>query len=194
MSEKTDLWESILAIQKMVTKVTKDGQNPHHKSKYPTLESVLDTLAEPLEKNDVIVNQITKWHPDAGSWVLETCIRKGKEEFTFSKPLLGLSNARNEMQALGSAETYARRYALMSFFKLAPTDDDAETIRQKVVKKMAFDVVKVIENFAKFDVTKEMIEETYGEMRKMSERERDELRGIYQALVDGAKPSEFFGG
>ena len=43
---------------------------------------------------------------------------------------MGLDGARNPMQALGSAETYARRYSLMGYFKMAPSDDDGNAVEQ----------------------------------------------------------------
>lgn len=118
------LAEAILSIQSEVLLVHKDGKNPHHNSNYPTLESVLSVLSEPLRKNKVVVNQETCF-TDHG-WVLVTVVSCGNDSDQFETPLLGIEGAKNQMQALGSAITYARRYALMSYFSLAPTDDDGE--------------------------------------------------------------------
>ena len=43
-------------------------------------------------------------------------------------PLRGYEGAKNPMQALGSALTYARRYGLCSMLGIAPEDDDANTV------------------------------------------------------------------
>lgn len=122
------LKETIFKIQSEVSKVHKDGANPHTRSNYPTLESVLDTLNEVIQTHSLVITQFPQ-HKDYG-WVLTTEISTadGKESHQTECPLLGLDEGRNKMQALGSALTYARRYALMAIFKLAPTDDDAASL------------------------------------------------------------------
>lgn len=189
------LQQSIISIQKEVQKVIKDGKNPHHKSSYPTLESVLDTINDHLHKHDIgLVQYCDKLKTDDGVfvWVLASELWKDDEKLVYFMPLFGIQDSKNPMQALGSCITYSRRYFLMSFFKLAPTDDDAEALAKKKVQKMNFDATKMLDNFAKYDVRKEDIENTYGELRKLSDSAKEELRAIYQALVDGAKPSQFF--
>lgn len=119
------LTKAIFKVQAAVSKVAKDGNNPHTKSKFPTLEAVLDALNDVLQENQLVLTQFTE-HKEAVGWVLRTELssQDGVEQVTTNTPLLGLEDSSNKMQALGSAITYARRYALMSLFKLAPTDDD----------------------------------------------------------------------
>lgn len=121
------LREAVFKIQGMVSSVGKDGFNPHTKKNYATLESVLDALNGPLQDHQLTVTQTTRL--TEAQWVLVTTIRltSKDENECFDTPLLGLGTGANAMQALGSAITYARRYALMSYFKLAPTDDDGST-------------------------------------------------------------------
>lgn len=122
------LKEAIFKVQSAVTKVHKDGKNPHTKSGYATLEGVLDVLNQPLQDNDLIATQFPQFKD--GQWVLNTtvCLKDGKECESFDTPLLGLVDSKNPMQALGSALSYARRYSLMAYFKLAQTDDDGESL------------------------------------------------------------------
>lgn len=126
--------EAIFKIQKAVSVVHKDGSNPHHDSTYPTLEGVLDVLNPHLLENNLIITQFTK-HVDYG-WVLLTEVSSsdGKDVWSTETPLLGLEDSKNKMQALGSAITYARRYSLMALFKLAPTDDDANSVGPEPLK------------------------------------------------------------
>ena len=49
--------EAVRKIQSGVSKVHKDGKNPHTKSGYPTLEGVLDVLNPVLESNGAVVTQ-----------------------------------------------------------------------------------------------------------------------------------------
>lgn len=116
------LADVLLKVQNAIAKVGRDGTNPHTKSGYPTLEAVLDVLNPQLEEHGITIKQ----HPafTESQWVLKTTVGAGSDSESFDMPLLGLQDAKNPMQALGSAITYARRYSLMAYFKLAPTDDD----------------------------------------------------------------------
>ena len=53
------------------------------------------------------------------------------EELVSKLPFPELQNRGNIMQALGSATTYARRYALLAIYGLAGDDDDAESSAPK---------------------------------------------------------------
>lgn len=118
------LAEALLKVQGAVAKVEKVGTNPHTNSRYPTLEAVLDVLNGPLQENGVLVVQFPVFID--GQWILRTKVSVKAEACEMDMPLLGIDSSKNQMQALGSAMSYARRYSLMAFFKLAPTDDDAE--------------------------------------------------------------------
>lgn len=123
------LKQAIFKVQGLVSKVHKDGKNPHHNSNYPTLESVLDALNGAMHEHGIVLTQYTEY--TGTHWVLVTAISLSTDPSETSKsetPLLGLEESKNKMQALGSAITYARRYSLLSLFKLAPTDDDAEAL------------------------------------------------------------------
>lgn len=131
------LAESIYNVQGRVSVVFKDAKNPHHNSKYASLESVLEVLNEPLHENKLILMQFTHWDEANKMWLLSTELSTfdGKEKKIIETPLFGIEDSKNKMQALGSAMTYARRFALMSLFKLAPTDDDGEVLSAPTMAK-----------------------------------------------------------
>lgn len=118
------LREAVFKIQGLVSTVNKDGYNPETKKNFASLKGVLDVLNEPLQAEKLTITQYTKFN--YGQWVLTTEIRlTSKDEIeSFDTPLLGLGTGENAMQALGSAISYARRYSLLSYFKLAQVDDD----------------------------------------------------------------------
>ena len=69
--------------------------------------------------------------------ILITTLRfSGSDEKIESQLLLPeLQVKNNVMQALGSAITYARRYALLAIYGLAPSDDDGEGSAEPVLEK-----------------------------------------------------------
>lgn len=118
-SEQTDkIIPAFIKAEHAVGAVKKTATNPHFKSKYADLEAVLDACNEALAANDLGVWQsvsldgaymVTRiWHT-SGQWM---------EGYT---PLIV---GKNDMQGLGSASTYARRYGLMAALGIAPEDDD----------------------------------------------------------------------
>lgn len=100
----------------------KESANPFFKSKYADLSSVWDACRGPLSKHGLAVIQSPSAEGVAVS--IETLLTH-----TSGQWMRGIVtvNAKDESpQAVGSAITYLRRYALQSFVGVAPEDDDAE--------------------------------------------------------------------
>ena len=100
---------------------TKGSVNPHFKSRYADLASVVEAVREPFAKNGLAYQQpyrnndgqlciVTRIIHTSGQWVEDDGV-----------PLL---LSKQDMQGLGSASTYARRYGLMAAAGVAPEDDD----------------------------------------------------------------------
>ena len=114
--ENLKILKKLEKFQSLVGAVKKDGNNPYFKSKYATLNSVLETIGKHLETCGLLVVQ----NPMVDK--LETIIFdvESGESIKSEIPYIQIS----DMQKLGSAITYARRYALMSMFNLEAEDDD----------------------------------------------------------------------
>ena len=119
------IYAKLNGFKKIVGKVRKDANNPFHKSKYSTIESVLDTIEDSLYEAGLGFVQCVK------DMSLETTIYEVEtgETIVSSVPLI---LSKNDMQQLGSAITYARRYALVSMLGLEQEDDDGNaTLKEK---------------------------------------------------------------
>lgn len=123
---------ALLKAQSAMGALIKDADNPFHKSKYATINAVLDACKKPLLDNGLIVMQGTCEAPEylKGSLCLNTRIIHAESgewiESTITMPL-----QKNDPQGMGSAITYARRYALQAMLGLAAEDDDAEAAMQR---------------------------------------------------------------
>lgn len=111
--------EAIARAQGKLKKALKDSTNPHFKSRYADLESVLDAMREAFASEQLaVVQSISQNHimtlvsHSSGEWI-ETTL-----------PIIIAENA--TAQQIGSAVSYARRYALAMSLGIAQTDDDAE--------------------------------------------------------------------
>jgi len=123
--------DALLKAQSKIKHAIKDAKNPHFKNNYATLESVIDASKDALTENGIIVLQ------SPSSDVLTTRLQHSSGEYFESELKLLLS--KNDMQGLGSAITYARRYALASMLNIAQADDDGQ---QAVVKNTSVDIKK----------------------------------------------------
>ena len=118
---------ALLAFQSEVDKVKKDGTNPFFKSKYATLENVIDTAGSALTANGLSYSQF----PDGDG--LYTIVMHTSGEWIGAHASLELKG--HTPQDQGSAITYMRRYALSAALGLATEDDDGNAATQAVKAK-----------------------------------------------------------
>ncbi len=116
--ESKKLYKSLLAVQKLNLKAKKDTKAYNYT--YADLEEIWDTLRTPLETNSLVVVQ----RPTKDSLVTEVVHAETGESVQSEIPLITQETSKNHMQDLGSAITYARRYALASMFNVVTNDDD----------------------------------------------------------------------
>lgn len=100
----------------------RDSANPFFKSKYPDLASVREACNGPLTKNGIAVVQSPS--TEAAVVSVETTLMHCSGQWM--RGVLTATAKDDSPQSVGSAITYLRRYALMSFAGVAPEDDDAE--------------------------------------------------------------------
>lgn len=114
-----DLMMALAKAQGEIEGAKKDSQNPHFRSSYADLASVWASIREPLSKNGLA---ITQWPRVAGIGVeVETILAHGEQ---FISDVLWMPCSKMDAHGIGSATTYARRYALMAIAGVAPEDDD----------------------------------------------------------------------
>lgn len=114
------LAEALAKAQAEMHGAVKDGNNPHFRSKYATLEAVWDACREPLTKHGLAVIQTFDAN-DQGEYLLTT-LTHASGQYVTSR--LKLYITKKDSQGLGSAITYARRYALAALVGVIQVDDD----------------------------------------------------------------------
>lgn len=126
MTTKTDSTQhqniatALAAAQMEMGKALKSADNPHFRSKYADLASVMDACLPALNKHGIAVIQPLV-ETELGRSVVTRFIHSSGEVLECPVPLIF---GKQDMQGLGSAITYARRYGLMSLAGIAPEDDD----------------------------------------------------------------------
>lgn len=123
------LAEALVAAQAAMPAVDKDSVNPHFKSKFTSLDHLIAKTRPVLNRHGLSITQWPNYETigsdDDGPTVLHTLttiIRHTSGEITSST--MPLIVGKNDMQGLGSALTYAKRYAWAAALGISTDEDD----------------------------------------------------------------------
>ena len=117
----TKIAAAIVKAQGELNAVSKDGTNPHFRSKYATLQNIVESCRDTLRKHGLAVVQ-TFAETDGTYINLDTTLLHESGEWiagTFT-----MTPTKHDPQGMGSATTYARRYALSAILGIVTDDDD----------------------------------------------------------------------
>lgn len=115
-----EIFTALIAAQGEFTPALKDTNNAFFKSKYATLDNVVEVIRPVLKKYKLAFLQTTETLD--GQLVLKTMlIHESAEWIFFHYPL---NPIKNDPQGLGSALTYAKRYSLCSLLGIVADEDD----------------------------------------------------------------------
>ena len=119
---KNDLAIAFLAFQKLKVSAGKDANNPFHKNKYATLESVIDACHEANQFGLIFYFETTV--TENGGLIMTSVMEHAitKEKRMVSVPVF--CKDKTNPQQLGGGITYAKRYSLQTLFCLPSEDDD----------------------------------------------------------------------
>lgn len=121
------LYAAILKAQANIETVRKNGENPHFKSKYATLDEIWETVRKAVNDAGLVVFCTIEPGED-GKKELRTHVVEATsgEEISCAFPIITQNVG---PQAIGSAMTYARRYTLTALLEIVTgdgADDDGE--------------------------------------------------------------------
>lgn len=124
-SEKTDaLFKALMVFQEHAEPLLKTAENPHFRSAYADLAEVMRVARPAMMKAGLVLTQAMV----IGEAQAMLCASKlvHVQSGQWMRSYHPLTPSRVDSQGIGSAYTYARRYAAMAILGLAPEDDDAE--------------------------------------------------------------------
>ena len=139
------IYKKLLEIQRKNITVEKDGTNPHFRSTYVTLNEVLEKIKKPLNDAGIVIIQT----PELDGLATILC---DTEDDTFIKSIVPYTGA-TDMQKLGGAITYARRYSLLAMLGLEDEDDDGNTASKPAKKTPSIsEAVRGVGDMTKEDI------------------------------------------
>jgi hypothetical protein len=118
--------KAFIAAQKATEAVKKAATNPAFKSRYADLSEVVEATVPALNANGIGVIQVPGYDGELVS-VTTVFVHESGASVT---GVLRMRPSKTDPQGVGSAITYARRYALLAMTGAAPEDDDGNAASQ----------------------------------------------------------------
>jgi hypothetical protein len=154
---------ALAAAQAAMGRAAKSANNLHFKSKYADLASVMDACMPALNANGIAVTQPVK--REDGEIVLYTILHHADSDQTLDDGGLPLIVNKRDMQGLGSALTYARRYGLMAMAGISADDDDGNAAAKAAPPAQTKPPVKMTAE--QFQQINDLIERTVSDEAKL---------------------------
>jgi hypothetical protein len=130
-----EIASALIIFHKHIGKISKDSTNPFFKKKYCSLPNILDAIKEPLQEAGLCFSQ----HPQGKDELETLLIHAASGEYMQSS--YNISPIKMDPQSVGSAITYARRYALGAILGLTiDEDDDANAATKPEAKQQGVKV------------------------------------------------------
>lgn len=116
-----EIAKALAAFQSEVKQPEKDGNNPHFKSKYVTLDGTVKAIHECAPKHGLSYTQMPV-STENGVGVITVIFHSSGQFIEFEPFILPLD--KKTAQGVGSALTYSKRYALSAAFGIVSDVDD----------------------------------------------------------------------
>ena len=116
------LAKSLVETQKELKQPLKDAKNPFFKSEYVPLENVAEAITQTAAKYGLAFSQYATT-TESGNVSVGTIVFHESGEYIEYPPLI-LKPENTKPQSIGSAITYAKRYALSAIFGITSDKDD----------------------------------------------------------------------
>jgi putative phage single-strand DNA binding protein len=116
------LSKALVETQKELKQPLKDAKNPFFKSEYVPLENVAEAITQTATKYGLAFSQYATT-TESGNVSVGTIVFHESGEYIEYPPLI-LKPENTKPQSIGSAITYAKRYALSAIFGITSDKDD----------------------------------------------------------------------
>lgn len=114
---KKEFLTALSDLQNDVGKIARNQDNPYFKSRYADLNALFEQIKPLITKHGFVLIQVVR-----GSQLHTELVHIESGEFLESD--MDLLTVKPDMQQLGSAVTYARRYSLLPLLNIEVVDDD----------------------------------------------------------------------
>lgn len=109
-----------MAAKKGFKPVLKDSTNPHFRTKYASLAAILEAVEQPLLENGLILVHLILQVNDTDIILVTRLFHESGQYLESTYPIPHIA----DLQKMGSAITYAKRYSVSALLSVVGEDDD----------------------------------------------------------------------
>ncbi|MHC9537736.1 ERF family protein [Dellaglioa sp. BT-FLS60] len=132
--EFNNISKNMAKFRTQLVQPKKDAENPYLKNGYVTLEGVIATIDKGMEGTGLSFIQEAKTGALGQSVIIKTTLFHESGQY-MELESLEIPSAKKDAQGLGSAITYAKRYALSTIFGITSEADDDGNEASNVTQK-----------------------------------------------------------
>jgi len=176
----TSFAAALATAQGAMSGAAKDSKNPHFRSSYASLASVVEAIRGPLSAAGIGWTQSVE--VEGTSVAVRTILLYGEREWAWGTIRAQAKDA--SPQAIGSTCTYLRRYSLMAALGVPAEDDDGEAGQRREPASPAPVVAMTLHPL---DAQPEAVDAWLQSLGKAPIKDRDPsaLRALRQVLEEG---------
>jgi len=127
--------QAFLLAKREFVATGRSARNDHQKYSYAKIGDIYNAVEEALMKNNIIIWHFSTIQPDSQEILVTRLIHTLSGQFVEDARLLVSEKPGN--QAKGAANTYMKKYALLSLCAISTEDDDAQEEERYIAKKAA---------------------------------------------------------
>jgi hypothetical protein len=167
-----ELAAALSKAQAQIKPAVFDSKNPHFKNEYASLSSYIDASRKALTDNALSLSQTIRI-TERGNILVTTLMHASGEWISGEMPLIV---GKGDMQGLGSAITYARRYGFAAIVGMTQDDDDGNgaSVPAPLANGNAARLEPILKSFASLGVSRAEIQNYYA---------LDNLEGLSNAEI-----------
>lgn len=187
---------ALVSFNSEISKIEKDSENPYLKSKYASLDQIIESIRPVLSSNKLFVAQSPTTND--GFVTVKTLVLHESGEWIESNGTT-IKPPKNDPQGIGAGITYARRYDLSATLSLnVGEDDDGESLKgnddqnqeNPITQKQVGELKKKALQFAK--ARKQTLEAVYQVLKitditQLNENQASTIIKQLDAWLDGVK-------
>lgn len=166
-----DFLQALATLQDNINTVIKKEDNPYFKSKYADLNAIFAEVKTKIRENGFVLIQTVQHNYLHTELVhIETGDKLESD--------MDLLTVKADMQQLGSAVTYARRYSLLPLLNIETEDDDGNLASGKA---KSFDEMETIDDFVNAIKSAKSVKELgalYYKWRAIFDKDSEEFREL----------------
>jgi len=176
-ASKRSFLQALSDLQNSITKVVKNTDNPYFKSKYADLNALFEQIKPLIIQKGFVLIQVVRGNQ------LHTELTHLETGESISGDM-DLLTVKPDMQQLGLAITYARRYSLLPLLNIETADDDGNTASGKTKTWDELQTVEEFEEAIKACTTSKQVSALWYKWREKFEEGTEEYEKLRQVSSD----------